>query len=207
MLSKRLEVLKILLFGILDSVRGCFEAYQSQLQAGTLLKIASAIAIILASLIALSLIDSKKLTVALGAISVLFADLMISMAVFNKISGQATGVVKSVTAMLGIATAVLILASALKKIADLDAGQLATGLIGVAGLTMIMVTAAKAISSGGKTIVKGAAPMLIMAAAIKVLASVCKDLSELNWNQLAKGLTGVGVLLAEVSLFNEHYEI
>ena len=187
--------------GILDSVRGCFEAYQSQLQAGTLLKIASAIAILTASLIALSLIDSKKLTVALGAISVLFADLMISMAIFNKISGQATGVVKSVTAMLGIATAVLILASALKKIADLDAGQLATGLISVAGLTMIMVTAAKAISSGGKTIVKGAAQMLIMAAAIKVLASVCKDLSELNWNQLAKGLTGVSVLLAEVSLF------
>ena len=27
--------------GILDSVRGCFEAYQNQLQAGTLLKIAS----------------------------------------------------------------------------------------------------------------------------------------------------------------------
>lgn len=35
--------------GILDSVRGCFEAYQTQLQAGTLLKIASAIAILTAS--------------------------------------------------------------------------------------------------------------------------------------------------------------
>ena len=40
--------------------------------------------------------------------------------------------------MLGIATAVLILASALKKIADLDAKQLTTGLIGVAGLTAMM---------------------------------------------------------------------
>lgn len=32
--------------GILDSVRGCFEAYQTQLKAGTLIKIASAIAIL-----------------------------------------------------------------------------------------------------------------------------------------------------------------
>lgn len=187
--------------GILDSVRGCFEAYQTQLQAGTLLKIASAIAILTASLIALSLVDSEKLNVALGAITVLFAELLASMAVFNKFSGQATGVMKSVTAMLGIATAVLILASALKKIADLDAKQLTTGLIGVAGLTTMMVAAAKAMSSNSKTIIKGATQMVIFAAAIKILASVCEQLSKLDWNQLAKGLVGVGVLLAEVSLF------
>lgn len=189
--------------GILDSVRGCFEAYQNQLQAGTLLKIASAIAILTASLIALSLVDSEKLNVALGAITVLFADLLASMAVFNKISGQVTGVVKSVTAMLGIATAVLILASALKKIADLDAKQLTTGLIGVAGLTTMMVAAAKAMSSNSKAIIKGATQMVIFAAAIKILASVCEQLAKLDWNQLAKGLVGVGVLLAEITAFTK----
>ena len=166
-----------------------------------MLKIASAIAILTASLIALSLVDSEKLNVALGAITVLFAELLASMAVFNKISGQATGVMKSVTAMLGIATAVLILASALKKIADLDAKQLTTGLIGVAGLTAMMVAAAKAMSSNSKTIIKGATQMVIFAAAIKILASVCEQLAKLDWNKLAKGLVGVGVLLAEVSLF------
>ena len=186
---------------ILDSVRGCFEAYQTKLQAGTLLKIASAIAILAVSLVALSLIDSEKLNGALGGITVLFADLMASMAVFNKISGQATGVFKSTTAMLGMATAVLILAGALKKVGDLNIKQITTGLVGIAGLTAIMVTAAKAMSSGGQTIVKGATQMVIFAAAIKVLASACEDLSELDWNQLTKGLVGVGVLLAETSLF------
>ena len=187
--------------GILDSVRGCFEAYQSQLQAGTLLKIASAIAILVASLVALSLIDSAKLSAALGAITVLFADLMASMAVFNKISGQASGVIKSTTAMLAISTSVLILASALKKLGDLDAKQLATGLTGVAGLTATMIVAAKSLGKGGPTIIKGASQMVIFAAAIKVLASACEDLSALDWEGLAKGLVGVGVLLAEVSLF------
>lgn len=187
--------------GILDSVRGCFEAYQSQLRAGTLLKIASAIAILVASLVALSLIDSAKLSAALGAITVLFADLMASMAVFNKISGQATGVIKSTTAMLAISTAVLILASALKKLGDLDAKQLATGLTGVVGLTATMIVASKSLSKGGPTIIKGASQMVVFAAAIKVLASACEDLSALDWEGLAKGLVGVGVLLAEVSLF------
>lgn len=187
--------------GILDSVRGCFEAYQSQLQAGTLLKIASAIAILVASLVALSLIDSAKLSAALGAITVLFADLMASMAVFNKISGQASGVIRSTTAMLAISTSVLILASALKKLGDLDAKQLATGLTGVAGLTATMIVAAKSLGKGGPTIIKGASQMVIFAAAIKVLASACEDLSALDWEGLTKGLVGVGVLLAEVSLF------
>ena len=187
--------------GILDSVRGCFEAYQSQLQAGTLLKIASAIAILVASLVALSLIDSAKLSAALSAITVLFADLMASMAVFNKISGQASGVIRSTTAMLAISTSVLILASALKKLGNLDAKQLATGLTGVAGLTATMIVAAKSLGKGGPTIIKGASQMVIFAAAIKVLASACEDLSALDWEGLAKGLVGVGVLLAEVSLF------
>lgn len=187
--------------GILDSVRGCFEAYQKQLQAGTLLKIASAIAILTASIVALSLIDSDKLAVSLGAITVLFADLMASMTIFNKIGGQAKGALKNTTMMLGMATAVLILAGALKKIGDLDAKQLATGVIGIAGLTTVMVAAAKVMGSGSKTIIKGATQMVIFAAAIKVLASVCDDLAKLSWEQLAKGLVGVGVLLAEVSLF------
>ena len=187
--------------GILDSVKGCLEAYQTQLKAGTLLKIASAIAILAASIIAISLIDSDKLNASLGAMTVLFADLMVSMAVFNKLSGKASGVTKSITAMLGIATAVLILAGALKKIGDMNAKELTTGLIGVAALTAMMVASAKVMSSGGKTIVKGATQMVIFAAAIKVLASACKDLSSLDWNELAKGLVGVGVLLAEVSLF------
>ena len=190
--------------GILDSVRGCLEAYQSQLKADLLLKIASAIAILTASIVALSLIDSHKLSAALGAITVLFADLMASMAVFNKVGGKESRVMKSVTAMLGISTAVLILASALKKLGDLDVGQLITGLVGIAGLTAMVIAAAKAMSSGGPTIIKGATRMVIFAAAIKVLASACEDLSKLSWGELAKGLVGVGVLLASVSMFTNN---
>lgn len=187
--------------GILDSVRGCFEAYQKQLQAGTLVKIATAIGILAASILVLSLIDSDKLSASLGALTVVFADLMVAMAVFNKISGQATGVLKTCTAMIAMSASVLILASALKKIGDLNFGQMMTGLVGIAGLTAVVVAAAKVMGSGGQTITKGATQMVIFAAAVKVLASACEDLSSLNVGELTKGLVGVGILLAEISLF------
>lgn len=187
--------------GILDGVRGCFEAYQTQLKAGTLLKIAAAIAILAAAIVAISLIDSEKLSTSLGAITVLFANLLGSMAIFNKISGSTGKVTKACTAMIAMATAVAILAGAMKKIADLDWEGIAKGLVGIAGLSAIVVASAKIMSSGSGQLVKGATSLVIFAAAIKVLASVCKDLSSLNWSELGKGLTGVGVLLAEVAVF------
>ena len=186
--------------GILDEVRGCFEAYQTQLKAGALLKIAGAIGILAASIVAISLIDSDKLSASLGAVTVLFADLMGSMAIFSKISGDMKGVTKTCAAMLAVSTSILILASALKKIADLDAGQLAVGLTGIAGMMAALVASMKVLGSGSGSVVKGATQMIIFAGAIKILASVCTDLAGLEWGQLTKGLTGVGVLLAEVSL-------
>lgn len=187
--------------GILDNVRGCFEAYQTQLQAGTLLKIATAIGILAASILVISMIDSGKLSASLGAMTVLFANLMGAMALFSKISGPITGVFKTTTVMLTLSVSILILASALKKIANLDFEDLAKGLLGVAGLAAVMVAATKILSSGSKTIIRGSTQMVIFAAAITILASACTDLAQLDWNGLAKGLVGVGVLLAEVSLF------
>lgn len=187
--------------GILDGVRGCFEAYQTQLKAGTLLKIASAIAILASAIVVISLIDSEKLSASLGAITVLFANLLGSMAIFNKISGSTGTVTKACTAMIAMAAAVAILAGAMKRIADLDWEGIAKGLVSIAGLSAIVVASAKIMSSGSGQLVKGATSLVIFSAAIKILASVCKDLSNLNWSELGKGLTGVGVLLTEVAVF------
>ena len=187
--------------GILDGIRGCFEAYQTQLKAGTLLKIASAIAILAASIVAISLIDSNKLSASLGAITVLFGNLLASMAIFNKISDFSGKVTKACATMFAMSISISILAGAMKKIADLDWNGIGKGLVGIAGLSAIVVASAKVMSSGSGQLVKGATSLVVFAAAIKVLASVCKDLSSLNWDELGKGLTGVGVLLAEVAVF------
>lgn len=187
--------------GILDGVRGCFEAYQTNLKAGTLLKIGAAIALLAGSIVAISLIDSDKLSASLGAITVLFANLLGAMAIFNKISSDTGKVSKACTAMIAMSVAVSILAGALKKVSDLDWGELARGLIGIAGLTTIVVASSKAMASGQKQVMKGAISLIIFGAAIKILASACKDLSKLQWDELGRGLTGVGVLFGEIAVF------
>ena len=187
--------------GILDGVRGCFEAYQTNLKAGTLLKIGAAIALLAGSIVAISLIDSDKLSASLGAITVLFANLLGAMAIFNKISSDTGKVSKACTAMIAMSVAVSILAGALKKVSDLDWGELARGLVGIAGLTTIVVASSKAMASGQKQVMKGATSIIIFGAAIKILASACKDLSKLQWDELGRGLTGVGVLFAEIAVF------
>lgn len=188
--------------GILDDVRGCFEAYQQNLKASVLLKIASAIGILAASLLVIAMIDPDKLGGALGAITVLFTDLMVAMAVFSKLGLTAiTGAMTAVTTMIGMSTAVLILAAALKKIADLEWDELTRGLVGVAGLTAIVVTAAKVMSSSQKAVMKGATSMVIFGAALKILASVCTDMAALSWEEIGKGLTGVGALMTAVVIF------
>nr|DAG36229.1 MAG TPA: tail tape measure [Caudoviricetes sp.] len=193
--------------GILDGVRGCFEAYQTQLKAGTLLKIAAAIAVLAAAIVTISLIDSSKLTASLGAITVLFAELMASMAVFSRISGEVKGVIKGTTAMIGVSTSILLLASALKKISDIEPEQMVVALTGIAGLMTAMVAAAKVLGSGSGTVIKGSAQMVVFAGAIKMLASACIDLAQLDFAGLVKGLTGIGVLMAEVSLFTKKVTI
>lgn len=187
--------------GILDGVRGCFEAYQTNLKAGTLLKIGAAIALLAGSIVAISLIDSDKLSASLGAITVLFANLLGAMAIFNKISSDTGKVSKACTAMIAMSVAVSILAGALKKVSDLDWGELARGLVGIAGLTTIVVASSKAMASSQKQVIKGATSLIIFGAAIKILASACEDLSKLQWDELGRGLTGVGVLFAEIAVF------
>lgn len=186
---------------LLGTVGDALQAWQQNIQAGTLIKISAAIGILAASLLVLSLIDPEKLASSLGAITVLFAELMGSLAIFNKMNLNLTGTAKAVTAMIGMSVAILILASAMKKLAELDWEGIGKGVVGVLGLAVILVAASKIMATEGKKVTKGALQMVIMAAALKILASVCKDLSELSWEELAKGLSGIVVLLGAISLF------
>lgn len=188
---------------ILDGVKGCLQSWQSSLKATALLKIAGAIAILSAALVALSLVDSNNLTAALAAITTLFIELIASMAIFEKIMGgkgfKGTG--KATTTMLGLSVAVLILASAMSKLAKLDANELTKGLMGVAGLTAVLVASAKVLSKVSGKLTKGAVGLIVFTLAIKSLVKPVKELGALSLGSLTKGLVAVGVLMAELALF------
>ncbi len=182
---------------VLNGAKDCLEEWQKSIKAGTILKIAVAIAILAVALLTISKVPVEKLGTSLGAITVLFGEMLGAIALFDKIDGEYNGAFKAVTIMIAMSVSLLILASAVKKLSDLSWEGLAKGLIGVSALMYAIVGAAKLMSKGGKDISKGAFQLVIMAVALKIMASVCKELSKLSWEDLGKGVSGIGVILLE----------
>jgi tape measure domain-containing protein len=191
--------------GISDSIEGftgTLKGMQNALNAATLLQIAIAVGILALSMNTLSKIDAEGLTRASAAISVMFGQLLGSLAVFNKFIGAA-GFAKLpfvMGSLILLAAAVLILAQAVKQLSGLDWNELAKGLTGLAVTLGLLVGALKVMPTPAGLITTGLG-LIALGAAIKILASAVEDMSSLGWNELAKGLVGVGALLGALTLF------
>ena len=187
--------------GILDSVRGCFEAYQQRIKARTLLTIAVAIAVLAGSIVALSAIPADKLMIAMAALGGAFAELLVAMKIFGKIGDEITSSYRTVALMIGIASAVRILAGAMKEMSDLEWDGVLRGLVGIGGMMAIMSGSVKYLSKNSGTMLEGAENLLVFAAAIRTLTQACENLAGLSVEGVIKGVGGVGALMAATSLF------
>jgi len=187
---------------ILGGVKDTLEAYQKNLQADTLLKIAGAVGVLAAALFVIATIDSDKLGASLLSVGTLFVELTGAMAVLSKIDSGSTkplsGIVSSLASivktvqMIGLTAAVVILAGAMKILATLDWDGIEKGLVGVAGLVAILVSAAKLMNTESKSITKFAGQMILMSVAIGALTAVGKYIASMSWDEMKKG--GAGIL-------------
>ena len=185
----------------LDSVKGCFEAYQNQLNAEALKKIAIAIAILAGSLFVISSIDGEALDRSLGAITILFADLLGSFAIFSKIGPQTKGLAKGVTAITALAGALLVLSVAMKVMSTMSWDQLGVALTGtVVGLTAL-VAAVNLLPK--ENVSKSAKAIRTLATALLILAVGMKIMGSMNMDEMTVAITGiVAGLTALVSAVN-----
>uniref|UniRef100_A0AAU7H0G0 Tail length tape measure protein n=1 Tax=Streptomyces phage Scarif TaxID=3158858 RepID=A0AAU7H0G0_9CAUD len=186
----------------IGDITGSFGAMQNTLRAATLLQIALAIGVLAVSMNILSKIDAEGLTRASAAMTVMFGQLLGAMAIFQKFIGFG-GFAKMpfvMGSLILLAAAVLILAQAVKQLSGLDWNELAKGLTGLA-VTLGLVVGSLKLMPNPKGMISTGLGMIALAAAIKILASAVEDLSGLSWNELAKGLVGVGVLLGALTLF------
>lgn len=173
----------------LDSVRGCIEAYQNSLQAETIKKIATAIAILAAAIFVISSIDGAKLDQSLGAVAILFAELVGSLALFNKINAGGKGLVKGTVAITGLATALLILAGAMKIMSTISMDEMTVAMTGVLGGVIALIGALQNMSdvedlTAAKTISSLAKSLLILSVAMKIMSTISMD-------EMAVALAGV----------------
>lgn len=189
----------------LDAVKESLMAYQNNLNAGTLLKISSAIALLAGALLILSSIDEAKLDSALTGITVLFIELIGAMAVLIKISAGAKfkGFLQIPTLFLTLSTSILILASAVEKMGGLSWEEIAKGLSGVTGLLTALIITSKLMGGSSKGLIKMSTSMIILSVAVRSLAKAVEKLGNLDTNQLIKGLSSIGAILLELAIFNK----
>lgn len=186
--------------GILDGVRGSLEAFQSNLQAKTIMTIAIAIGILAISIIALSLVDSEKLTKALTAITVMFGQLVASMALLNQIPGG-KGLTTAPVMLLLLSASLLVLSAAVATIASIDPDKLVNGLLGIQALMISLVAFASAMSKNSSNMIRASIGFVIFGLALQVFANVIERIGEIDVARLQNGLVGVGVILTELALF------
>lgn len=202
------------LSGIVDSIKETmetlnetFETMQKTLKAASLLAIAAAIGILTISVVALSRIDTAGLLRAGSAITVMFSELMGSLVIFEKfIEGEGWAKMPVMMAsLILLAGAVDLLSIAVTSLAKLDWNQLAKGLT---GLTVVLGELLITIKLMGdpKGLIASGIGLTAFAKGVNVLATAVTTLAGLSWNQLAKGLTGVAVLLVSLGLFEKFAE-
>lgn len=217
-----LDKFKDTLGGIKDSVNDLIEGITGPLQekakANTLLAIAGSIAILAGSMLMLSAIPGDKLATSIGALASCAGMIVGMSAAFKKVmSGDdGKGFTKMGVAMVLMSAGVLILANAMKSLGSLSWEGVAKGLISIAGLIAGLMVIGKVLASSSSTFVQAkilskdmtsfiklAIGMQLFAKAINTMAVSAIAMGFLSWEQIAKGLIGIAVLIASVIAFTK----
>jgi tape measure domain-containing protein len=187
-----------------ESLTGTLKSMQQNLKSDILLKIAAAVALLSASMVALSFIDVKNLGKALGAMSVVFTEMLSSMAILVKISAGG-GIFKMTAAAAALnlmATAVVILSGAIAILSKFSWAQIGRGLAAIGGLLTGMIVFSQLVSSNPKGVVAGAYAMQIMASALNIMAFAVGRLGKMDFGTLEKGIGSIATILLIVAGFN-----
>lgn len=185
---------------LFDALIGYVKQLKKAKAAEALKDFATAVLEIAVAILILATIEPERLVSALGAISALIWEMTkvfeVLSAGSNKLKFWEKSDIGDIGAVLvEMATAVLILASAIRILADLDAGQVFKGTLAISALLWELVAIVKVLSKGNKEMTKGASALIFMAIAVKILVKAVVALSSLSWEELAKGLVGTIALM------------
>jgi tape measure domain-containing protein len=179
--------------GIFDQLTGVLKAMETNINAGTLMKIAEAMAILTVSVIALSFIDSVALTKALTAMAVGFGELLGAFAILQKVTGTA-GAAKFAAIAVGLqilAGAMLILSLSVALLAQLSWNDLEKGMGAIIILLGSMIGVSLLLEGKGPTLVAAGLGIVGIATGIAILAGAVKLFGSMSYENIGKGLLGV----------------
>lgn len=197
--------------GTMEAITGAFEqltatleAMQLQLKASALMKIAQAIGILTISIVALSLIDSAKLTKALAAIAAGFAELSAVLFGMTKMGLGTVGGIKPLLALAGtmvvLTIAIGLLSVAVLIFSAMDTKKMIQGLVGVGSALLGLSYVAKGLVKSADEILIASGTIIALAVAVGILGLATAIFARMQWDTMIRGLTGVATGLTGITL-------
>ena len=207
------------LIGLPSTIKGTFfqlteslKAMQGQIYADSLMRLAAAILALAIAMKIIEGIDPESIASGLGAMTVMLAEIIGAISILFKVIGDTgiLGTLKNLTvletvtkALMELAVAMLIMAIALRILSNIDMKEMAVGLSGLVIMLGAVLGFAVAMNKFSGNVGMGTAfAMIAIAGAIKIMAEAVKSMGELDLGELAKGLTGVVVLMGAVLGFS-----
>jgi hypothetical protein len=167
-----------------------------------LTEVAGSVGGLVAAVLALSKTSWNDLSKGLVGLVVLLA----ALGAFAKFAdGGGAGAIRTVGLIL-LAAAIKILVSAVKDFSGMSWENIAKGFTGVAALLTALALYTKFSKANTAGITQGVG-IVLLAAAIKILVSAVKDFEGVSWENMAKGLVGVGALLGSLVLFTKFAKV
>ncbi len=201
--KKSTEGIKDSLVGVLGGVKGVLTAYQKDIQARSIIKIAAAIAILAVAVGALTFLDQNKLqssAIALGALGGGLIALTGALGVLEKkgFLGNTTGAAASMIAMAG---SLLLMILAFKQIQDLDVdfSSLAKNLLVMFSMMGTLVAGMWAVNKIGGGSVGSALSLIAYAVAMKLVVKTLGDISVMPLDSIAVSLFKMSTIMLTLS--------
>ena len=184
---------------ILGSVNETLQSFTSGIKITSVVAIAVAIGILSSALRKISEINVAGLIKSLSAVGVLFVMLTKTFSTMNKklVDGRGKGLIGASFSLILIATAINTLAKAIEKIGNLQLSAVAKGIVGVGAGLFILVKGIKAIDKI-KIPFRTSISIIALAKACSILGDALKKFGEMTWGAIARGLSAMGVALAEL---------
>lgn len=190
---------------LFNTLENSVKSFEKNVKAKTFQTIAISIALLAASLIALSFVDQNKLLGATGAISALFVELNATMSNLSKIQGPGKAIEQAIAVLLLCIGAVL----ALRALSKLDTDNLLAKTMALGGILAALTSAVKSLATMPKAnndLIAAAGAAVILAIAVNTLAKGVKMLGEMEPAALAMGLIGVEIILKEIQSFSKQLD-
>lgn len=189
--------------GILDGVTNSLKAMVLNIQAKALLKIAGAILVLGVALMLVASIDPERMAYALGAITLMFGQLIGTLSAMNTImsGGGTIGLAKASVGLIALSVAILLLSFAVKKMSGMNLAELAKGLGGLTLIMGLLIAISKNLSMNAKGLIRGSLGLIVFSVALRMMVNVVEDIGAIDTGKLIKGILGLTVMIGLLTGF------